>query len=302
MPPVTTADSDAELLPRDVSQMIFEEAERGSAIQRLAPSQPLPDNGVAIPVLTGEPTAAWVTEGAKKPVSDATLGVKLMDPKKIAVIVPFSDEFLRTDRTNLPETLRDKIAGAFARAFDKAAIVATTGPFTLGLSSTTNAVELGTTTTANGGLDGDIVEGMRQVAADGYRVTGFAADVTQEPEFLDARDTTGRPIYLDNPREGSIGNTLKARPLAYGEGIATPPSGTPTADDGIRFIGGQWNQAAWGSGGQIEYDVSDSATLELADTSLLHLWQQNLVAIRAEAFYGWVVADVDAFVKYRDNV
>lgn len=302
MPPVTTAQSDPELLPRDVSDMIFEEATRSSAIMRIAPEEPLTDSGNAIPVMTGTPVAAWVSEGGRKPVSDANLGVKLMDPEKISVIVPFSDEFLRTDRTNLPDRLRDKIAEAFGKAFDQAAIVAAAGPFTTGLGATTNDVEIGTATTADGGLDADVVQGMRLVSQDGYRVRGFAADDTFEVELLDARDTSGRPIYDPNAGVGAIG-TLKGRPIAYGEGVATAPSATPTATDGIVAIGGDYRQSAWGAVGNIEYDVSEDASLDVDGTlaNMLHLWQDNLVAIRAEARYGWVVNDLDAFVKYRDN-
>ncbi len=32
--------------------------------------------------------------------------------------------------------------------------------------------------------------------------------------------------------------------------------------------------------------------------SLVSLWEHNLLAVRAEAEYGWLVNDVDAFVTY----
>lgn len=303
MPPITSPAAGSDTLPRDVSDMIFERAEAGSAIMQLAANEPLPTNGTAIPTITGDPVAAWVAEGGRKPVSTASTGVKLMDPKKLAVIVAFSDEFLRTDRTNLPDKLRDKIAAAFGQAFDRAAVHddGGAGPFTNWLAETTNAVELGTNTAADGGFHADLVEGLRQVVADGHTITGFAAAPQLEPDLLDARDTTGRPLLSGGVNAAGV-QTLIGRPLVYGKGVFTAASATPTATDGIRMIGGDWGQAAWGSFGDIDYDVSREASLVDSDgTTLLHLWQNNLVAIRAEAFYGWVVGDLDAFVKYRDN-
>lgn len=302
MPPITSPSLGSDTLPREVSNMIFERAEQGSAIQQLSPNEPLPTNGKAIPTITGEPTAAWVSEGGRKPVSSATTGVKLLDPKKLAVIVAFSDEFLRTDQTNLPDRLRDKIAGAFAQAFDRAAAHGDGGssPFTTHLASTTNDVEIGTNAAGAGGVHQDLIDGLQAVVDDDFTIDGFAAAPQVEPALLGARDANGQPV-LASAQDGSV-NRLIGRPLTYGKGIFTAASGTPTATDGIRLIGGEWTQSAWGSFGEIEYGVSDQATLvDTNGTDLIHLWQNNLVAIRAEAFYGWVVNDLNAFVKYRDN-
>jgi hypothetical protein len=36
-------------------------------------------------------------------------------------------------------------------------------------------------------------------------------------------------------------------------------------------------------------------------SSVVHLWQDNLVALRAEAEYGFVVGDIDSFVEITDG-
>lgn len=303
MPPITAPAAGSDTLPREVSDMIFEKAADDSAIQALSPFETLPDNGKAIPTITGEPVAAWVAEGGRKPVSTASTGVKLLDPKKLAVIVAFSDEFLRTDQTNLPDRLRDKIAGAFARAFDRATVHGDGGasPFTTHLASTTNDVELGTNAAAAGGIHQDLIDGLQAVVDDEYTIDGFAAAPQVEPVLLGARDANGAPILTGSAQAGSVASLI-GRPLEYGKGVFTAASATPGATDGIRLVGGEWDQSAWGAFGAIDYSVTDQATLvDTNGTDLIHLWQNNLVAIRAEAFYGWVVNDVEAFVKYRDN-
>jgi hypothetical protein len=56
----------------------------------------------------------------------------------------------------------------------------------------------------------------------------------------------------------------------------------------------------WGSVGGISYDVSTQTAVTIGGT-LTSLWEHNLVAIRAEAEFGVLINDVDAFVKYTDH-
>ena len=80
-------------LPSEVSQEILQKTQTESAIMRLARQIVLPGRGLEIPVITSDPTASWVGETAAKPVSNPGLSTKQMLAYKLAVIVPFSDEF-----------------------------------------------------------------------------------------------------------------------------------------------------------------------------------------------------------------
>ena len=80
-------------LPNAVSTDILQKTQQSSAIMQLARKIPLPGNGVQIPVITGDPVADWVTETSNKPVSNPGLSKKIIQAHKLAVIVPFSDEF-----------------------------------------------------------------------------------------------------------------------------------------------------------------------------------------------------------------
>jgi hypothetical protein len=83
------------LLPPAVSQDIWQLTQEQSGVMRAAQQIPLPGRGVSIPIITGDPTAAWVNETDKKPVSRPTLGNKTITPYTMAVIVPFSNQFRR---------------------------------------------------------------------------------------------------------------------------------------------------------------------------------------------------------------
>lgn len=292
--PITLGDG-PNLLPREISDLIFEDVARTSVVQRLARRVNLPQGGATIPVVTGKPSAGWVSEGGVKPVSDASLDVKLMDPKKLAVIVVFSKEYVRSDNSLMFDQVREQIREAFADAFDAAAIHGTNTPFTNYLAETTKSVELGTAAAAEGGVWADLVAGLKLLTDDRKRLTGFAADPTAEPILLASVDANGRPILVDT-NAGDIGQRLIGRPVAFGEGVA----GGATVDEDIRLVGGDFRKVAYGVGQDITFSVSDQASVVLPDASTLNLWQRNLIGVLAEVEYGFVVGDVDSFVLFND--
>jgi HK97 family phage major capsid protein len=287
---------------------IFERAARTSVAQRLARQVPLGANGVSVPVVTGRPSAGWVSEGAKKPASAGSLTLKTMTPKKLAAILVVSAEVVRANPGNYIATMREALAEAFAISFDYAALhdagpdgAAGAGPFTTYVDQTTKIQEVGVTTAANGGLHVDLVEAMRDIVSDTdasgrrYQLTGWALDAVLEPALWGAVDTAGRPIYVALPTDDassalSTAGRLMGRPSFIGEGVATPDLTT------VVGYGGDWAQAAWGVVGGITYDVSTEATVTI-NATLTSLWENNLVAIRAEAEYGWLVNDTAAFTK-----
>ena len=60
-------------LPGEVSSEILQKTQESSAVMSLAQQIKLPGLGVTIPVITGDPEAAWVAETEKKPVKRGTL-------------------------------------------------------------------------------------------------------------------------------------------------------------------------------------------------------------------------------------
>lgn len=294
----TTTGDFSGFLPREQSLPIFERAARSSAVMQLAPQIELGPNGKSIPVVTGKLTANWVAEGAQKPASKGALSLKNMDPKKLAVISVVSAEVVRANPGNYMNVIRNQVGDAFATAFDAAALHGTNTPFGTFVAQTTKTVEIGTTAQASGGIYGDINAGLSLLVNDGKRLSGFALDDRMEPLLNGATDTSGRPIFIDSPvvdnnapfRQGR----LLGRQAFIGEGVYNA-TGT------VLGFGGDWSQAAWGAVGGISYKVSTEATVTI-NGSLVSLFENNLVAILAEAEYGWLVNDTAAFVEYTNAV
>jgi len=288
----------AGFLKPEQAEAYFSQARRNSVVQSLARKVPLGINGQEIPVVTSKATAGWVSEGGQKPASKGAVGLKTITPKKIAAIAVVSAEVVRANPANYIELFKQDIAEAMGLAFDAAALYGTNTPFGASnyIAATTKSVELGTTTAANGGTYGDIVAGLKLLVDDGKKLNGFAFDSTAEPTFLSAVDLNGRPLFVDSPFEDSVltAGRLLGRSAFLGDGV-----GDAATD--VKGFGGDWSQVVWGAVGGISYDVSTQATVTI-NGALTSLWENNLVAIRAEAEFGLLVNDNQAFVKYIDAV
>src|SRR4051812_26355744 len=96
--PVLLNSANPLLMPQTVTDAIFKKASETSAVMRLARRVPLALNAqTVIPVPMDVPTAGWVSEGGVKPVGSTGFGVKTMQGKKVALLVPVSEELVRTN-------------------------------------------------------------------------------------------------------------------------------------------------------------------------------------------------------------
>lgn len=254
-------------LPKELSAEIFEGAITQSAIMKLAERVYLPGAGLAIPVITGDPTVSIVNEAAEKPVSNSTFTTKNMVPKKFAVIELVSEEF-RRDLPRLYDALLRRLPGAIAKAFDKQALteVALTGFDSL----------VGAQTVA------DIQTGMQAIAADGYRMTGIAAGPAGEAELITAVNGIGMPLFAESIESGRLGRI-------YGADVVPC-----AAINGL--IAGDWSKCKYGIVDGINIKISDTATVN-DGSAQVNVWQRNMLAILVEAELGFVCADTDAFFQ-----
>ena len=215
------------LLPPTITGPIFDQAIESSAVMSLARRVPLSVNAqTAIPVSMDIPAAGWVSEGGQKPVGSGAMSVKTMVGKKVALLVPVSQEIAMTNAAGLYAQLRQDLPIAIARAFDYAAIhgvdlrTGGAGPFSDYLKKGAASVELGTTAQANGGMYADLVQGEKLVTDAGYDFSGFAADPRLKPTLKLTTDTQGRPLWVDSPTDGSIAGNLIGYPAAYNRGVS----------------------------------------------------------------------------------
>jgi hypothetical protein len=216
------------LLPPTITGPIFNKAVEQSAVMSLARRVPLSVNAqTAIPVPMDIPTADWVSEGGVKPASQVGVGVKLMTGKKVALLVPVSDEVVMSNPGGLYDQLQQDLPTAIARAFDYAAIAGKsirtggTGPFADYLALTPNTVSLGTAAQANGGVYADLVTTVGKVVDNNYDMTGWAADPRLRVDAMLATDTQGRPLLNSTvDAAGSSSTDLLGWPAFFNKGVS----------------------------------------------------------------------------------
>lgn len=267
-------------LPAAVSNEILAKVAETSVVQRAARRINLPGNGVAVNIITGEPTASWVGETESKPVSNGTAATKVLRPYKLAVIETFSNEF-RRDLPALYAALADRLPAALAKKFDST-VFHGTAP---GSDFDTLAAAAGQVLNYDG-----LVAAIGSVGAAGYDLNGIIVSPQGEAKLLGEKDGNERPLFIQNLQgEGGIGSAL-ARPVFK--------SRAAYLDDTTDVLGfaGDWTQAIWGQVGEVTIKISDQATLTVGEETI-NLFQQNMFAVLAEIEIGFRVGADAAFTK-----
>lgn len=271
-------------LPTEVSSEILQKTQEASAIMQLARRITLPGRGLTIPMITGDPTAEWVAETGVKPVSNPQVNKKDMQAYKIAVIETFSQEFTR-DMRALYDALIARIPGALSKCFDATVMGVITKPgqnFDNFASCTAQSIN-GTNTYAG------LVAADADISAHDGILNGFALAPQAKSILLSALDGNDRPLFINSVAEGAIPMILGVHTY-FNKGIykagASGSPGTPA----VVGVAGDWTQAMYGTVEGVKVDITDNATVTVgsgATATTINLWQQNMVAVRAEVEIGF---------------
>ena len=270
-------------LPSEVSSVILQKAQDQSAIMQLATRMNLPGWGLTIPVITSDPEAEWVSETGAKPVKNPGLSKKVMQAYKLAVIVPFSEEF-RRDAASLYNALVNRLPLALAKKFDETVIHGSAPGSNFDVLGSCTAQDIGAAPYAS------LVAAMDDIADAGGVMNGFVISPKAKSTLLLALDLNQRPIFLDSVAQGSVPMILGC-PTHLTKAAYKAAAG---ANPAVVGVAGDWTQALYGIAQGMKVSISDQATLTLADSSTINLWQNNMFAVRAEIEVGFR-ADTDCF-------
>lgn len=271
-------------LPTSVSSEIIQKTLEDSAIMRLARRINLPGNGLTIPVITSDPVASWVAETDEKPVSNPGLSTKVMRGYKLAVIEPFSNQFAR-DYGALYDALIERLPRILAQKFDNTVMGGTAKPG----DDFDNFADAQAQSLASDAYAG-LVAADQDVAIHGGLISGYAISPQMKAVLLSALDKNDRPLFINSVAEGAIPMIL-GNPTYLTKGAFV--SGSPA----VVGVAGDWSKAMYGIVEGVDITISKDATLTLADSSTINLFQRNMFAVRAEIEIGFR-ADVTAFNKF----
>ena len=270
-------------LPTSISSEIIQKTQEASAVMKLARQIALPGNGLTIPVITSDPVAAWVDETDEKPVSNPGLSTKVMRGYKLAVIEPFSNQFKR-DYGALYDALIARLPGILAAKFDNTVFGGTSAP-----GDDFDQLSSATGQSLASDVYGGLVAADTDIALHGGITNGYAISPQMKGILLSALDKNDRPLFINNVSEGAIPMIL-GNPAYLTKGAFV--SGSPST---IGFVG-DWSKAMYGVVEGVDITFSDQATLTLANSSTINLFQRNMFAVRAEIEIGFR-ADTSVFNK-----
>lgn len=271
-------------LPTQVSTEILQKAQEQSAIMKMARRIALPGWGLTIPIITSDPEAEWVSETGAKPVKNPGLDKKVMQAYKLAVIVPFSNEFKR-DTANLYSALVGRLPLALASKFDATCFFGNAPGSNF--DTLANVVSQNIGSTAGKGVWEALIAADMAIAAQNADMNGFVISPAARGILLGATDGQGRPLFVNSTAEGTVPVVLGRRTVSSRAAYKAASGNDPA----VVGFAGDWTQAMYGIVQGLKVDVSDQATLTTKDQSnndvTINLWQQNMFAVRAEIEVGF---------------
>ena len=116
-------------IPEKYNKLILKEIMNGSKVMQLAKYEEMDSKEKKFEYFAKGPGAYWVGEGEKIQTSKPQWMQATMVAKKLGVIVPCAREFLHYKMSDFFEQMKPKIAEAFYKKFDEAAILNVENPF-----------------------------------------------------------------------------------------------------------------------------------------------------------------------------
>lgn len=136
----TTASTAAILTPEEVADLVVRPVLEQSIAAQVSTIVTIGSHDFRIPIVSADPSAAWVAEGAEITPSDATITELTVTPSKVAGLTIISNELANDSSPEAAQVVGDGLARDIARKVDAAFFSNTTANGPSGLGSLTTTV------------------------------------------------------------------------------------------------------------------------------------------------------------------
>ncbi|HLU95323.1 MAG TPA: phage major capsid protein [Thermobifida alba] len=281
----TSSGSDP-LVPEPFVAEVIKEMPRSSVVMQLARRVPMSSKSLRQPVMSVLPEAYFVNgdTGRKQTTAAEWENLELV-AEEIAVIVPIPEAYLDDSAIPVWSEVRPYIAEAFGRRLDRTALFNEARPQTWGEAVLNTAVASSNTVSEGSGEDlaEEIAALLQKLAEKGVDPNGFATAPGFKWRLTRLRSEDGVPIYA--PPAGTQPGTIYGMPL-------------PDVRNGAWFssvaslIVGDWSKAIWGVRQDMTFRVFTEGVISDDEGNVvLNLMQQDAVALRVTARFGWQIAN-----------
>lgn len=291
--------------PTFMAQEFIELLKPATIIGRIPGLRRVPFN-IKIPREITAATVNWVGEGKPKPVSAMAFDSISLGFTKVAGIVPVTEELFRFSNPAIETLVRDSLITAVALLTDRdfldpsKAAVAGVSP-----ASVTNGVTpIPASGTTADNLRSDLGRLMETYVGTNMGLTGLVLVMTsvQAVRIGLMRNPLGATEF---PGLNPAGGNLEGIPVVTSENIVHT-GGSPGSASIIVAINAP--EVLLADDGAVSVDMSREASLQMesapvdptATTIMVSLWQQNMVALRAERMINWMKRRAGA-VQYISN-
>lgn len=251
-----------------------------------------PGNSRTIPRLGSSVNVYWTNEGAKKTSTQPVFALVTQTMKKLAAIVPFTDELLEDSGINLTQLVAELFAEAVAKEEDTQFFNGTGSPWTGILNASgTGVVSLATGNTTGANVTADsllaLIDATPTAALAGAK---FYMHRSWLSVFRKLKGSDGQ--YIFSPGSQGIEAFLGGYPVVTSD--AFPAAPTTAAKAFVLF--GNLNQAAiFGDKQQLRVKLLDQASITDTDgTTAINLAEQDMSALRIVERVGYVLAQPSA--------
>lgn len=274
------------LVPEPFVADVIKEMPKASAVMQLARRVPMSTKTQRQPVMSALPEAYFVNgDTGLKQTTSAEWDNLTLTAEEIAVIIPIPESYLDDAAIPIWAEVRPYIAEAFGRRLDRTALFNEARPATWGPAIVNTAIAAGNQVVEGSGEDiaDDIANLMQELAEEGVTPTGLATAPGFHWRLTRLRSTDGTPIYA--PPAGPQPSTIYGMP-------------TPQVLNGGWFptvasvIAGDWSKAIWGVRQDMTFKVfTEGVISDESGNVVLNLMQQDSIALRVTARFGWQVAN-----------
>jgi len=247
-----------------------------------------PGNTRQIPTLGTSVSVSWVNESAEKPSVQPLFGLVNQTLKKLAAIVPLTEELLEDSAINLTQLIATLFAEAISKAEDDAFFAGTGSPWTGILNNgSVNVVNMGTGEGFSAMTADDLLDMIDKTPSGMLQGSKFYMNRTILSVIRKLKDTSNQYIY-QNPG-GGLPATVWNYPVVTCDAF---PGITATAASKTFVLFGNLQKAAvLGDKQEMRVMLLDQATITDTDgQTVINLAQQDMIGIRVVERVGYVLA------------
>lgn len=271
-------------IPEKYNKLILKDVMDGSKVMQLAKYEEMDSKEKKFEYFAKGPGAYWVGEGEKIQTSKPQWLQVTMVAKKLGVIIPCSREFLHYKMSDFFEQMKPKIAEAFYKKFDEAAILNIENPF----PQSVDASALAAGNLISGGITYDNILAMEDALNDeDYDVNAFISTKKNRSTLRNVHKIENGVVVESLYDRGA--NTIDGLPVADLKGLERG-----------NLYAGDFDYMYYGIPFGMSYKIDESAqlsTLKNADGTPVNLFEQELAALRVTMDVAFMIVKDEAFVK-----